>query len=141
MVTGSNGYYYFNLSNGTYNIYASKVLYDTTVVLPVTVNGSVTTNNILMKQTEPTDFESNQQFVMFRTRWLWCFSDCDVEGLTVTIYKSGDVVAYKSGVTDSLGIFKAKLFKSQLYRVTFVNASLGVNQEGNYYGSSLNILS
>jgi len=136
MVTGSNGYYYFNLSNGTYNVYASKVLYDTTVVFPVTVNGSIATNNILMKQTEPTDFESNQQFVMFRARWLWCFTNCDVEGLTVTIYKSGDVIAYKSGVTDSLGIFKAKLFKSQLYRVTFVNATLGVNQEGNYYGSN-----
>ena len=135
-VTSTDGNYIFTgLNNSsTYNIYATRTGYDTTSHLPVTtLNGTAYKYDILMVETEPTDFESSEQFVKFRLRWLWCFVDCDIPGTTVTIYKSGDNLSSFSGNTDNLGTISFKLYKSQLYRITFINSTDSINQEMNLY--------
>lgn len=136
MVTGTNGYYLFDgLSNTTtYYVYASKTEYTTSTAEYVTTgSGTWTTKNILLKKTEPTDFESDKQYVKFKARWLWCFINCDIQGATISAYKSGDVVAYASGVTDTTGSISFRLYKAQLYRVTVVNATAGISQEMTLY--------
>ncbi len=136
MVTGSNGYYLFpELSNTTtYYLFASKTEYQTSIAEYVTTGvGIWTTKDIQLKPTEPTDFESDKQYVKFKARWMWCFFDCDIQGATISVYKSGDVVAYVSGITDSTGSVVFRLYKTQLYRITVVNASAGINQEMTLY--------
>jgi len=138
--TGSNGYFLFqNLANGTvYFIKASLKDYQTSEIITVNVSG-VMTYNIQMKPTEPTFFENDKQYVLFTARYMFCWSNCDVEGATMTVYKSGEATPVQVGAesnpktTDSSGSASFLLFKTQLYRITLVNASAGVNSEMTLY--------
>ncbi len=136
MTTGSNGYYLFQgLQNSTiYYVYASKQDYQNSATEYITTGlGIVVTRNILLKPTEPTDFESDKQYVKIKVRWLWCFSDCDISGATVSAYKSNDLIAYASGITDTTGSVSLRLYKTQLYRITAVKSTAGINQEMTLY--------
>lgn len=136
MTTGTNGYYLFdNLTNSTtYYVYAAKKEYTSSTIEYVTTGiGVRSVKNIQLKPTEPTDFESDKQYVKFKARWLWCFSDCDIAGATISVYNSGDVTAYASGVTDSTGSISFRLYKTQLYRVIVVNTTAGISQEMTLY--------
>lgn len=116
MTTGSNGYYLFSgLANGTYNIYASKQGYETTAVFPVTVNGSVTTNDILMK-IYISPYVPNFVFEKFIVRDLF---DRSYVGVTATVYKGDSPISSFTGTTDSTGSVVFQLIKDQRYRVTF----------------------
>jgi len=138
--TGSNGYFLFqNLSNGTvYFIKASLKDYQTSEIITINVSG-VMTYNIQMKPVEPTFFENDKQYVLFTARFMFCWSNCDVEGATMTVYKSGEATPVQIGaesnpkVTDSTGSASFLLFKTQKYRITLVNASEGVNSEMTLY--------
>jgi len=138
--TGSNGYFLFqNLANGTvYFIKASLKDYQTSEIITINVTG-VMTYNIQMKPTEPTFFENDKQYVLFTARYMFCWSNCDVEGATMTVYKSGEATPVQVGAesnpktTDSSGSASFLLFKTQLYRITLVNASAGVNSEMTLY--------
>jgi len=138
--TGSNGYFLFqNLSNGTvYFIKASLKDYQTSEIITINVSG-VMTYNIQMKPVEPTFFENDKQYVLFTARFMFCWSDCDVEGATMTVYKSGEATPVQIGaesnpkITDTTGSASFLLFKTQKYRITLVNASEGVNSEMTLY--------
>ncbi len=133
-VTGSNGYFLFEgLANGTiYYVKASKKDYQESEIETVNVSG-VTTRNIQLRPTESPFFEPDKQYVLFKVRWLYCFSNCDIQGVTISAYKSGEVIAYKTGITDSTGGISLLLLKEQLYRITAVNASAGISQEMTIY--------
>jgi len=136
MTTGSNGYYLFsNLTNNTiYYVYAVKKDYQNSATEFITTGaGTVTARDIFLRPTEPTDFESDKQYVKFSARWLWCLFNCNIEGATISAYNYGDVIAYASGVTDSTGSVSYRLYKTQRYRVTVVNASAGISQEMTLY--------
>ena len=136
MTTGSNGYYLFsNLTNNTiYYVYAVKKDYQNSATEYVTTGaGNITTRDILLRPTEPTDFESDKQYVKFTARWLWCLFNCNIEGATISAYNYGDVIAYASGVTDSTGSVSFRLYKTQRYRVTVVNSTAGISQEMTLY--------
>jgi len=138
--TGSNGYFLFqNLSNGTvYFIKASLKDYQTSEIITINVSG-VMTYNIQMKPVEPTFFENDKQYVLFTARYMFCWTDCDVEGATMTVYKSGEATPVQIGaesnpkITDTTGSASFLLFKTQKYRITLVNASEGVNSEMTLY--------
>jgi len=135
-VTGSNGYFLFqNLANATtYNIYASKAEYDTTPSLPLTTGyGNISTKDILIKKTETPFFEADRQYVKFRVRWLYCYTGCNIDGVTLTVYKSGEVLPYATGVTDSQGVISLLLYKTQLYRITATDTVNGISEEMNIY--------
>ena len=113
--TGTNGYYLFQGLNGTYNIYAAKQGYDTTVVLPVTASAtSSITNNILMKfYISP--YVPNFVFERFIVRnWF----DTPYPGVTIIVYKGDDLTASFTGMTDSIGQAIFQLIKDQKYRIT-----------------------
>jgi len=136
ITTGSNGYFLFqNLENHSiYFIKASIKDYQTSEIITVNVSG-VMTYNIQMKPVEPTFFENDKQYVLFTARYMFCWSDCDVEGATMTVYKSGEATPVQIGAesnpktTDTTGSASFLLFKTQQYRITLVNASAGVNSE------------
>jgi len=138
--TGSNGYFLFqNLANGTvYFIKASLKDYQTSEIITINVSG-VMTYNIQMKPVEPTFFENDKQYVLFTARYMFCWSNCDVEGATMTVYKSGEATPVQIGaeanpkITDTTGSASFLLFKTQKYRITLVNASAGVSNEMTLY--------
>lgn len=136
MTTGTNGYYLFTgLSNDTtYYIYATKKDYQNSATEYVTtVGGTWVTRNIFMKPTEPTWFEADTHYVKFKARWLYCIWDCDIAGATIDAYNYGEVVAYKTAITDSTGSVSFLLFKTQRYRVTVTHATAGISQEMTIY--------
>src|SRR3989337_2592603 len=113
--TGANGYYLFQALSGTYNIYATKQGYDTTVALPVTASAiSSVTNNILMK-IYISPYVPNFVFERFIVRNLF---DTPYPGVTVTVYKGDDLTASFTGMTDSIGQAVFQLIKDQKYRIT-----------------------
>jgi len=138
--TGSNGYFLFqNLANGTvYYIKASLKDYQTSEIITINVSG-VMTYNIQMKPVEPTFFENDKQYVLFTARYMFCWSNCDVEGATMTVYKYGEATPVQIGaeanpkITDTTGSASFLLFKTQKYRITLVNASAGVSNEMTLY--------
>lgn len=120
-VTGTNGYYLFSgLSNGTYNLYAIKNGYDTTAVFPATVNGSMVTNDILMK-IYISPYVPNFVFERFIVRDLF---DRSYVGVTVNVYKGGALTTSFTGTTDSTGAVVFQLIKDQRYRVTFTGGGI-----------------
>jgi len=133
---GSNGYFLFpNLVNETvYYIKASLKDYQTSEIITITTgNGTTTTYNIELRPAEPTYFEPDKQYVLFETRWLYCLFNCSVPGTTITVYKYGEATEYLSGITDSTGSISFLLFKTQLYRITVINSTAGINQEMTLY--------
>jgi len=139
-LTGSNGYFLFeNIENNSvYYIKASLKDYQTSEIITINVSG-VMTYNIQLKPTEPTFFENDKQYVLFTTRWLFCWSDCDIEGATMTVYRYGEATPAQIGAesnpktTDSTGSASFLLFKTQQYRITLVNATQGINSEMTLY--------
>jgi len=138
--TGSNGYFLFdNLENNSiYYVKASLKDYQTSEIITINVSG-VMTYNIQLKPTEPTFFENDKQYVLFTARWMFCWSSCDIEGATMTVYKSGESTPVQIGAesnpktTDTTGSASFLLFKTQLYRVTLVNSSAGISSEMTLY--------
>jgi len=139
-LTGSNGYFLFDSleNNSVYYLKASLKDYQTSEIITINVSG-VMTYNIQLKPTEPTFFENDKQYVLFTARWLFCWSDCDIEGATMTVYKSGEATAAQIGAesnpktTDSTGSASFLLFKTQQYRITLVNSTQGINSEMTLY--------
>src|SRR3990172_9045326 len=97
------------------------------------------TYNVQLKPTEPTFFENDKQYVLFTTRYVFCWSNCDVEGATMTIYNYGETTPVQIGgesnpkTTDTTGSASFLLFKTQRYRITLVNASASINSEITLY--------
>jgi len=122
MITGSNGYYLFSgLGNGTYNLYAARQDYDTTPILPVTVNGSITTNDILMKR-YISPYVPNFVYEKFIVRSL--FDDSYI-GVTATVYEGDSLTTVLTGTTDSMGQVVFRMTKDQRYRVVFSGGGIG----------------
>lgn len=136
-ITGSNGYYLFSgLSNDTYNVYALKQNYDTTAAFPVTVNGSITQNNILIKKTI-SPYVPNFVYEKFTVRGL--FGD-EFEGVTVTVFEGDSQNAMFTATTDSAGQAVFQLIKDQKYRLTFTGGGLSGTLTINIYGKEENYL-
>jgi len=139
-LTGSNGYFLFeNLENNSvYYIKASLKDYQTSEIITINVSG-VMTYNIQLKPTEPTFFENDKQYVLFTARWMFCWSDCDIEGATMTVYRYGEATPAQIGAesnpktTDSTGSASFLLFKTQQYRITLVNSTQGISSEMTLY--------
>jgi len=139
-ITGSNGYFLFpGLVNGSvYYLKASLKDYQASEIYNVNTSGTVT-KNIVLKPVEPAWFEADKQYVNFKTRWLYCLSNCDVSGVTITVYKYGEVTPVVVGsetnpkITDSSGSVGFLLFKTQRYRITIVNATQNINQDMTIY--------
>lgn len=145
--TGSNGYYLFTgLVNGSiYNLKASLKDFQTSEIATVNVSG-ITTYNIQLKPTEPAWFEADKQYILFKARWLYCLTYCDIPGATITVYKYGEVIPVVVGaesnpkVTDTSGSASFLLFKTQRYRVTIENATAGISQTMDLYPKDTNYI-
>jgi len=139
-LTGTNGYFLFeNLDNGSvYFIKASLKDYQTSEIITINVSG-VMTYNIQMKPVEPTFFENDKQYVLFTSRYMFCWSDCEIEGATMTVYNYGESTPVQIGgesnpkTTDTTGSASFLLFKTQRYRITLVNASASISSEITLY--------
>jgi len=139
-ITGSNGYFLFTgLANGSvYYLKAALKDYQASEIYNVNTSGT-TTQNIVLKPAEPAWFEADKQYVNFKTRWLFCLFDCDVSGVTLTVYKYGEASPAVIGsetnpkITDSSGSVSFLLFKTQRYTITVVNGTQGINQDMTIY--------
>jgi len=138
-LTGTNGYYLFNnLTNTTvYSISAKATGYEDSVTEYVTtIPAQRLTKNIqLSKCISGFNCFYNQQYVTFTVRNLF---DVEFPGVTVTVYKGDELIAYETGLTDSGGSITFLLTKDQKYRVTFVGG--GIEGTITYYvhGSQTN---
>ncbi|MCZ7361903.1 MAG: discoidin domain-containing protein [Candidatus Methanoperedens sp.] len=129
--TGTNGYYLFQGLSGTYNIYATKQGYDTTVALPVTASAnSSVINNILMK-IYISSYVPNFVFERFIVRNLF---DTPYPGVTITVYKGDDLTASFTGMTDSIGQAVFQLIKDQKYRITLSGGGISGTLTFTVYG-------
>lgn len=121
-VVGSNGYYLFSglVNSSTYHIYSSKVGYDTTAALPVTViNGSTVTHDIQMRLTV-NPYIPDYVFATFHLRYTnWTA----ISGSDVSVYRYGEALTYDTGTTGDQGEVVFQLNKVQKYTVVFEDSS------------------
>ena len=138
-ITGSNGYYLFsNLTNNTvYSIYAKNVGYEDSMIEYVTtIPGQALQKNIILsKCISGFNCFYNQQYVTFTVRNLF---DVEFPGVTVTVYKGDELIAYDTGLTDSGGSITFLLTKDQKYRVTFAGGGIEGTITYNVFGSQTN---
>lgn len=111
-VTGSEGYYQFTVSNGTYIVYASLSNYDTSALLPVTVAGNYTILNIPLIESESYFAPHYVRFVVTDS-WYWE----RYEGATVTVYEGESTTALYTETTGTDGAVGFELSENIEYRI------------------------
>ncbi len=131
-ITGSNGYYLFSglKPDYTYTLYAAKSDYDTSVLSYVTINASVSQNDILMKKYISSYvpnfvYETIQIKNIFGTAYV---------GAAITLYEGDGLGVYATGTTDSLGQAVFRVIKDQKYRLTASGGGLSSSLTYYIYG-------
>lgn len=132
LVTGSNGYYYFNsLTNSTYSIQATKTGYtDSSTELVTAVTNASTTRNLLLQSASGAGKEYVDHYVKFTVKSLW---GTLYNGVTVNVYLGDAVIPQYTGTTGADGSVAFELNENQEYRITFVDAEQEINKEITLY--------
>ena len=126
MITGSNGYYVFeDLENGTvYNLQAKSDRYwDSSIALVSAEADPVTNNFYLIDDLTDTEW---WHYVEFTVQNIW---DVTYPGVATKVYIGDSPTIYDSGNTESDGTISFHLDQNIRYRITFINSTLGINEE------------
>lgn len=132
MLVGQNGYYYFDgAKDGTYSVKATKTGYTDSSVESVTVLAlNTTTRNILLQDYTGAGREYVTHYVLFTVKTLW---GTLYSGVDVNVYLSDAVIALYTGTTGTDGSVGFELVESNQYRLTFIDASQGIDEEITIY--------
>jgi len=136
MTTGENGYYLFDnlASSETYFIQATKPDYtDSQIQYVTTVSSATVTRNILMELREDESQYYTPHKVKFVVKTIWGTA---YPGVDVKVYKGSEVNSLYSGTTGTDGVITFKLDEEVEYRLTFVNSTLGIDEEITIYPMS-----
>ena len=126
-VTGSNGYYLFTgvVSGQVYNVQAKKDLYlDSSIALVTATANPVTHNFFLLPDRTSEEWRHYVRFVIWGVSGYY-------NNIEVKVYENSDITALYTATTGSDGSVTFILDRQQAYRVTFINASQGINREMN----------
>lgn len=124
-ITGSNGYYLFTgVADGeVYNVHAKKDLYlDSSVALVNATTDPITQNFYLLPDRTSEEWRHYVKFVVWGPAGYY-------EGVTVTVYENSDVTALYTTETGNDGAATFIMDRQQEYRVTFIDATQGINRE------------
>ena len=133
MITGSNGYYVFeDLESGTvYNLQAKADRYwDSSIALVSAESDPVTNNFYLIDDLTDTEW---WHYVEFTLQNVWHVTYPDV---ATNVYIGDSVTVYESGTTGSDGTITFHMDQNVEYRITFINSTLGINEETVLYPTS-----
>ena len=140
-IVGSNGYYLFNnLANSSvYFIKATKKNYvDSNLQTVNTTAGALVTQNIPLERcVSSLNCVYNQIYEKIIVQDIWFTKYPNV---LINIYQSGEANPSFTLTTDAQGSAKAFMIKDQLYRITAVNTTLGINYDANIYPSDSGII-
>ena len=130
MITGSNGYYVFeDLENGTiYNLQAKSDRYLDSSIAIVSAEADPVTNNFYLID-DLTDTEW-WHYVEFTLQDIWGVTH---PGVATKVYIGTSPTIFESGTTGSDGTITFHLDQNIEYRITFVNSTLGINEETTLY--------
>lgn len=126
-ITGANGYYLFTgLSPGdVYTLQATKQGFvDSSVELVTAANNTTVTKNILMERRSGAGDQYDYHYVKFI---LTSLLGTRYEGVDVKVYEGSNLVETFSGVTGTDGSISFILNQDQEYRITFIDASQGID--------------
>lgn len=124
-ITGSNGYYLFTgVADGeVYNVQAKKDLYlDSSIALVTAASDPITQNFYLLPDRTSEEWRHYVKFIVWGPAGYY-------EGVTITVYKGSDVTALYTAETSNDGAVTFIMDRQQQYRVTAINATLGINKE------------
>ena len=119
VIVGSDGYYRFHLSNGTYYVRAQLDNYVTTDAYPVNVTGEFEIFNIPMRKADTYFAPHYVKFkVVHDSNWLDVVPYTQpVAGATITIYEGSSTSAYATQLTGSDGVCGFSLSEHVRYRI------------------------
>ena len=129
---GLDGYYSFTglAANETYYLKASAPDYDDSEISAVTTvdDTSVVNDILLVKGTS----QYAPHYVKYVVKNIW---DTRYANVNVNVYKGSNVlnVAYRSGVTGPDGSITFRLDENQLYTLTFLSTTQGINETLTHY--------
>ena len=129
-ITGSNGYYLFNgLKEGdVYNLQAKADRYlDSSIALVNATSDSVTNNFYLIDDLTDTEW---WHYVEFTLQNVWGVTYPDV---ATKVYIGTSPTVFGSGNTGSDGTITFHLDQNVEYRITFIDTTLGINEEITLY--------
>lgn len=129
-VTGSNGYYVFHdlTPSQVYNLQASADKYlDSTVILITATADPATRDFYMIADLTDTEWWHYVEFTI-QNFWGTTYSDVDV-----TVYEGDSLTEYASGETGTDGTITFHLNQNIEYRLTFISATQGINQEFTVY--------
>ena len=132
MLVGQNGYYYFDgLHNSTYSLRATKTGYtDSAIELVTAVYDETTTRNILLQSTSGAGQQYVDHYVKFTVKSLF---GALYGGVDVNVYLVDAVIPQYTATTGNDGSVAFELNENQQYRLTFISASQGINEERTLY--------
>ena len=129
ILTGSNGYYYFDELKGieTYSIQTTKQGYvDSQSIYATTINNTTLTKNLLLERRSGAGDQYNFHYVEFIVKNIW---DTRYTDVATSVYEEDSVVTIYTGNTGYDGKISFILNEDQEYRLTFINATQGINEE------------
>ena len=130
MITGSNGYYVFEyLESGTiYNLQAKSDRYwDSSIALVSAKDDPVTNNFYLIDDLTDTEW---WHYVEFTVQNVWSVTYPNV---ATKVYIGDSPTVSDSGNTENDGTISFHLNQNVEYRFTFINSTLGINEEITLY--------
>ena len=128
-ITGSNGYYLFTdvVAGQVYNVQAKKDLYlDSSVALVNATADPTTQDFFLLPDRTSEEWRHYVKFIVWGVSGYY-------EDITVTVYENDDVTATYIATTGTDGAVTFIMDRQQEYRVTFINATQGINREMTLY--------
>lgn len=130
MITGSNGYYVFKdlESDTVYNLQAKSDRYwDSSIALVSAEDNPVTNNFYLIDDLTDTEW---WHYVEFTVQNVWGVTHPDV---ATKVYIGDSPTVSDSGNTESDGTITFHMDQNVQYRITFINATLGINEDITLY--------
>jgi len=127
MTSGVDGYYLFeNLTNGSYNIQASKGGYqDSFIGLVDVIDNNWTAHDVYMTEISGYGEYYEEHYVTFTVSSLWMER---YVGVTATVYIGDEYDIIFTDTTDSMGQVIFNLDKDTKYRITFIDATQGIDE-------------
>lgn len=131
-MTGTNGYFLFTgLHNSTYSMRATKDGYvDSNIELVTPTFNTTLTRDILMQDYTGAGREYVSHYVKFTVKSLL---GTLYSGVDVNVYLDDAVISTYTGTTGDDGSVAFELNENQQYRITFIDASQGIDREITIY--------
>ena len=131
-MTGTNGYFVFQgLHNSTYSMRATKPGYvDGNIELVTPTFNTTLTRDILLQSYTGAGREYVTHYVLFTVKTLW---GTLYSGVEVNVYLGNAITPQYTGTTGTDGSVGFELVESSKYRLTFIDASQGIDEEITIY--------